>query len=207
MALQLDTTTIPGRTIVYNEMVSVSVATTVDGNTTTTTTTTTTTPTAICIDYGDFISALTANIANIAIDTNNVVSLLTTISSASSNTENAILNIANSSLTIANSLIGIDTNTGIISIEANNNISKLTTINTTLYTDTENVVNMLVGVSGNLHSMNVHQETLKILANTTGLRITEPWGWLSMSSVANLAKKEGVDLTTTYKDMKNITEF
>jgi hypothetical protein len=168
-----------------------------------------------------YVSGASSNLGLIALESNTISFSLTDANSsigsmaqASVNTANSILTIANSTLTIANStltiansLIGIDANTGVISIEANNNISKLTTINTTLYTDTENVVNMLVGVSGNLHSMNVHQETLKILANTTGLRITEPWGWLSMSSVANLAKKEGVDLTATYKDMKDITEF
>jgi hypothetical protein len=194
MTLQLDTTTLPGRTIVYNETVSVAVETTVDGNSTTTITTTTTTPTAICIDYSSSILALTSNVAIIA--------------KSAQIMANSLINIEANTAIIANSLVGINSNTGIISIEANNNIIKLATLNATLHADSANVVDMMVNIiSSNLYSMSVHQEHIDLLASTTGFRITEPWGWLSMSSVARLAETEGTDLTAVYDDMKNITEF
>ena len=117
---------------------------------------------------------------------------------------------ANTSNTVFDYTIQLTAIADMMSIIANNSTTistQLSVIANNSLTVATNIKSMETAITASIPEMNSHLNTIKILASTTGIRIDEPWSWLSMSSVLDYSNQEGIDLEQARARMSALEKF
>jgi hypothetical protein len=126
---------------------------------------------------------------------------------ATANTSNTVFDYTIQLTTIATQLSVIANNSTTIATQLSVIANNTLTVATNSLAVANNIKSMETAITTSIPEMNLHLNTIKTLASTTGIRIDEPWSWLSMSSVLDYSNQEGIDLEQARARMSALEKF